>query len=241
MKTSLLKHVFCLAIALLPALGQADEIDLSKDFDSLGGNEMLLKKAKALDPKNRVSIVQKRVVDRRLRLEIGANYGGVVGGDSYMQTQTLGGNLDFHITPRWSIGGRYYNHFNSLTNEGRQVFDNARTARTNFGTDYQLPSIDYPLQSALGVVSFYPIYGKTNLFDLSVVQFDIYMLAGYGQVKLNSGWTDTMTAGGGFGFWLTQYLASRLEGRWQTYEDSSYAGSRRLDIGVMTVSLGLLL
>jgi len=53
-----------------------------------------------------VRIVQNRAVDRNLRLEIGANYGLVSGGDVYYRTQNLGANLDFHITPHWSIGAR---------------------------------------------------------------------------------------------------------------------------------------
>ncbi|MCM2282080.1 MAG: hypothetical protein NDI61_09565, partial [Bdellovibrionaceae bacterium] len=96
MKSQLLRTLILLAIAVLPAAARA-EIDLSKDFDSLGGNEKLYKRAKALDPKNKVSIVQKRVVDRERRLELGVNYGLNAGGDAYLSTQSFGGNVDFHI------------------------------------------------------------------------------------------------------------------------------------------------
>lgn len=236
MKKALVKTVTALALAILPALAHAD-IDVTKDFDSLGGNEKLYKRAKALDPKNKVSIVQKRVVDRSMRLELGVNYGLVAGGDSYLNTQNVGGNLDFHITPHVSIGGRFYNSYNSLTNEGKDIFENAQAQRAQ-GNPFRIVEINEPMQTALATVSVYPIYGKTNLFDIAVAQFDFYALAGYGQVKLEkTGWTDAITAGGGMGLWLTQHVSSRLEGRWQTYEDQG----RRLNAGIITVGLGLML
>lgn len=232
-----------MAVAVLPALAQAKDIDLGKDFDSLGGNEKLYKRAKALDPKNRVSIVQKRVVDRDLRLELGVNYGVNAGGDAYLTTQNLGGGVDFHINPRWSVGGRFYTHYNSLTSEGRAAFDDARRRRLTDPSDpnIRVSPTDHPESTMLGTVSWYPVYGKTNLFDLAVVQFDMYTLAGYGRVKLKSGWSDAITAGGGVGFWLTQHVSSRIEGRWQTYEDRPDDRTRRLNVGILTVSLGLML
>lgn len=242
MTSRLIKSLAIIAVALMPALAQA-KIDLSKDFDSLGGNEKLYKRAKALDPKNRVSIVQKRVVDRNRRLELGVNYGIDAGGDAYLNTQNLGGNVDFHITPRWSVGGRFYTHYNSLTSEGRSAYEDARRRRLADPNDpnIRISPTDHPEQTMLGTVSWYPVYGKTNLFDLAVVQFDVYTLAGYGRVKLKSGWSEAITAGGGIGFWLTQHVSSRIEGRWQTHEDRPDNQTRRLNVGILTVSLGILL
>ncbi len=244
MKSLLVKTLALAVIAAAPALAQAArDIDLGKDFDSLGGNEKLYKRAKALDPENRVSIVQKRVVDRDLRLELGVNYGVNAGGDAYVSTQNLGGNIDFHITPRWSVGGRFYTHYNSLTNEGRAAYEDARRRRLTDPSDpnIRVSPTDHPERTMLGTVSWYPVYGKTNLFDLAVVQFDLYTLAGYGRVKLKSGWSEAITAGGGIGFWLTQHVSSRIEGRWQTYEDRPDDQARRLNVGILTVSLGLML
>jgi hypothetical protein len=39
------------------------------------------------------------------------------------------------------------------------------------------------------------------------------------------------------GLWLSQHVTSRIEGRWQTYEDVD----RRLHAGIFTVGLGLML
>jgi outer membrane beta-barrel protein len=85
------------------------------------------------------------------------------------------------------------------------------------------------------------MYGKINFFDVSVVQFDIYSLAGAGTMQLSSGSTPTYTAGGGIGFWLSQHVTSRLEVRYQNYQDTVYTGSRNLNLIVANLGLGVLL
>ncbi|MEQ1878398.1 MAG: outer membrane beta-barrel domain-containing protein [Bdellovibrionia bacterium] len=230
-----------LLFTLFIGLSQASALDIKKDFDSLGGNSDIRKRAKDLDPNNRVRVVQNRAVDRNLRLELGINGGLVSGADSYVKTQNLGGNLDFHITPRWSLGLRYYQSYNTLTNEGQQVYENARTQQAIAGDFNNLPKIDYPIETGLAVINWYPFYGKMALFDSSVAHFDVYVLAGGGRTKLYSGSTNTYTAGGGVGIWLGQHFTTRLEGRYQTYEDLPDYGGRKVDSAVFNLGLGLLL
>src|SRR6266404_1813185 len=87
--------------------------DLTQEMDALGANKELMKKARAIDPDNKVRVVQNRQVDRNYRLEVGLNYGAsAAGGDPYVNTTMLGGEMDFHINPRWSIGARYQNYQN---------------------------------------------------------------------------------------------------------------------------------
>ena len=90
-------------------------INMETQMDSLGSNQDIIDKARALQPNNSMRIVQKRAVDRDLRLELGLNYGYVAGGDTYIQTQNLGASLDFHFTPRWSLGVRYTDNRNEFT------------------------------------------------------------------------------------------------------------------------------
>lgn len=214
--------------------------DLTKDMDALGANRELMKKAKSIDPKNRIRVVQNREVDRYMRLEIGVNYGMNSGGDPYIDTTIMGGQFDFHVTPRWSIGARYYNASNTLNKEGEAVFKDAEQRRKS-DPDYRIPATDYAKDSWLIVGNWYPIYGKMNLFDATVSQFDIYVLGGYGQVNLASGSAPTYTAGGGVGLWLTQHVASRLEARWQGYQDKVYTGSRDINQTVLTATVSFLL
>ncbi len=215
--------------------------DLNKGFNSLGASEGVISKAKALDTKNKVQIVQNRLVDRTMRFEIGANIAGAAGGDSYVKSTGTGANLDFHFTPQWSVGLRYMRAGNELTSQGKRVFGNYEDGLTS-----QVPDISFPLESAMGVINWYPIYGKLNMFNISVVQFDIYALAGGGQVTLGGLDRDdytapTYTAGGGVGFWINQHLTARFELRWQGYKDEVFSGSRTINQTIGTVGIGILL
>lgn len=213
---------------------------LLDDMNSLGGNKKLIKMARDIDPDNKVRIVQNRLVDRNWRLELGVNYGTFAGGDPYLNTDALGASIDLHVNPMFSFGFRYYNHSNSLTSEGERRVQEAQSARAA-GVDPGRPATDVPLDSYLGVINIYPTYGKLNLLNLSVVHFDFYLLGGAGQIQLESGYTDTYTAGAGLGVWFTQHLSTRFEARYQTYEDRVFDQSRSLDMTVFSASLGVLL
>lgn len=221
--------VLAIALSATQALASA-----SGDLDSLGSNAAVIRKAKRFNSSNKVRIVQNRLVDRDLRLELGVNYGPVSNGPSYLSTQNLGAQLDFHIVPQFSIGGRYIKSNNSFTPEGRRMVETAE--KTGAFAD-----IDRPQEQWLATATWYMLYGKLNMFDAGVSQFDIYTVAGAGQITLDSGATPTYTAGAGAGFWWSKHFTSRLEARWQGYEDKVYTGSRQMNVIVAQVGLGILL
>lgn len=233
-----MKRMILTAILLFASLAHAQ--DLGDDLNALGGNEALMERAQALSPHNRVTIVQNRAVDRSLRLELGLNMTQASGGDPYLDTIQKGVMVDFHFSPRFSAGVRYNEYENALSNEGQRRYDEAEQ-RSKQGLEWLIPEIDSPLNETMGVISFYPIYGKLNLFDLTVAQFDIYTLAGYGQMQLASGPTDTWTAGLGTGIWLSQHFSTRLEARYQSYEDQVRTGSRDQNMTIVTATIGFLL
>ena len=216
------------------------ERDVKVEIDSLGGNDALVERAKLLDTDNQTRIVQKRTVDRYSRIEASFGGGIVTGGDSYMNTNGVNGSLQWHFSPRISLGVSYSKHYNSLTNEGRTVFDEAQR-RQQRGDNFEVPDIDYPIQSTMAFVNIYPIYGKLNFFNLGISQFDLYAQVGYGKIELSSGSTDTYSAGGGAGIWWSNYFTTRFETKWQRYSDKVYTGSRQLDLVVISGSIGLML
>jgi outer membrane beta-barrel protein len=227
----------------LPLWAQTSAEDINKDFDSLGDNRIILEKAKALNPEKEVSIVQDRLVSRRNRFEISPEYAGTFGGDTYTKSQSLGVNVNYHFNPNWSVGARYSYFFNQLTPEGKSLYNRAYQ-------DYQanpnnptatIPQVDYPKSEAMALVNWYPIYGKMNLFDKAITHFDLYGVLGYGQVELNSGSSPTYTVGGGFGFWHTQHLTTRIEMRYQNYKAQYYTGTKSLDLAIASVQMGWLL
>ena len=218
---------------------QQSDRDLVQDMDSMGSDSEVVRRAREMSGESKVEVVQNRAVDRTNRHEFGINYGANAFGDSYLFTQNLGGQYDYHINNHWSVGARYYSHFNNLTREGKNLYDNANN-RYNSGQPFRYPQLDEPEYSGLATVTWYPIYGKTNFFDLNVVHFDFYTLGGYGKTKVNSGLKDTFTAGGGLGMWWSPYITSRLELRWETYEDENYLGNRRLNLAVASAGMGFM-
>ena len=206
-----------------------------KDFDSLGGNRVLYEKAQALSSDQKISIVQNRIVDRNLRLEFAPEVGMVLGGDSYLKTQSYGANLHFHINPHWSLGLKSFTHRNQLSAEGENLIENSNAAGRTL-----VPDIDYPKEENLLLVNWYPIYGKLNVLDYGVVHFDVYVLAGAGQMTLSSGKTGTQTAGGGIGFWISQHLTARAEMRYQSYKVHRLSGEDNLNITTGGLQLGYL-
>lgn len=229
-----------LILSSFMVIGSMAFADMENDMNSLGGNRELIRRARAINPDNKVQIVQNRTVDRHWRMELSLLSGLVAGGDPYVDSNQLGVNLDFHINPRWSVGARYSSMSNQLNSEGKRVFQTANDARAS-GQDVPRPAVDFASDTYLGVINWYPIYGKLNLLDLAIAQFDIYLLAGGGQIKLNSGMTSTWTAGGGMAVWLSQHLSTRFEARYQGYKDSIYSGSRQQDLTILSFSIGFIL
>ena len=230
---------FTLIFLFLPTLSLAAGV--YDDFDSLGNNKDIAKRARRLDPKNKVRIVQNRLVDRNYRLELGVNYGTVAGGDSYLNTSNLGGSVDFHFNPRWSVGVRYYRSYNELTNQGKQVFDEAKRQQQETGLSGDVVDVDFPVNTTFATINFYPIYGKLNFFDLGISQFDVYTLLGYGQVQTNNTSSPAYTLGAGVGLWLNNHFSTRFEARYQSYEDKVYSGTRDLNLTIFSFSIGLIL
>lgn len=210
---------------------------LMKDFDTLGGNDVLLDKARELNPDQRISIVQDRIVKRRNRLEIAPEVAGTLGGDPYNRTTGFALNGYFHINPHWALGAKYEYDTNTIRPEGQALIDQAMDERDR----NLVPDIDYPKSQALALVNWFPLYGKLNVFDLGVTHFDIYAVAGGGQVQLRSGSTGTWTAGGGIGFWFSQHLSTRLEVRYQTYEAKKFSGAEKMNLTVAGLQVGYLL
>ncbi len=218
----------------------AKSINVDQQMDQLGSNEEIIKKARALQPNNTMSIVQKRQVDRTNRFEIGASYGFIGNDDSYIESRNVGAMLEFHVTPRWSLGLRYNDYQNGLTSEGQKLYDIAKQNQ-QAGLGYQAPAIDYPLRSYMAMLSWYPIYGKVSWFESAVSQFDFYLTAGAGQMALYSGNTTTYTGGIGMGVWVNSFLTTRLEARYQNYQDRVASTDRNVDSFVLQFGIGFML
>lgn len=214
------------------------------EFDNLGGNQIILDKAKELNPDTNIEVVQDRMVNRRKRFEISTEYSGSMGGDdTYTRTQSAGLNVNFHLNNRWALGVKYNYSFNKLTAEGDAMVDAAYAdyLANPYSPDQKFPEINYQKSETLALLNWYPVYGKMNLFESKIVQFDVYGLLGAGQVELKTGFTPTYTAGGGMGFWLTPKVTARVELRYQKYTVDYSTGPKSLDIAIASAQVGWLL
>ena len=211
---------------------------LASGFDSLGGNEELLERAKRYKKNKKVRIVQKRSVDRYNRLELSLMAGSSAGGDAYYNTNQYGGLVDFHITPKFSVGYKYQSFSNSLNSEGERVFD---TAQLNPRDTNNVIDLDFPVDSHQGVVSWYPIYGKTNFFDLTVIHFDIFTSLGAGTMNLDKGNSNITSFSAGTGIWWNNHLTSRFEINYQAYTDFVGGNTRANSLVSGNFLIGVLL
>lgn len=213
------------------------------DFDSLGGNGILFEKSKNIQPEKTVTIVQNRTIQKRNRIEIAPEFSGTFGGDTYSRTRSFGLNAQYHLNYNWSVGAKYNYSFNSLTPEGEALVDQAMA---DYNANPQTPTFAYPelnyqKSEVLALVNWYPIYGKFNMFDKSVVHFDFYLVGGAGQIQLARSSAPTYTAGTGLGFWMTNNLTTRLEMRYQNYNSEYLGVTKKMDVAVASVQMGWLL
>lgn len=225
----MIKKIFFILLVLW--FGRMAQADLLKDFDSLGGNDILMNRAKVLAPDKDVKIVQNRIVDRRWRNEFSGGYYNSIGGDSFLDTQMLTLNYHLHINPYWTIGASYFSAFNEFSKEGNFLIDQ----------NGLVPDVDQPQDGYEIIGNFSPIYGKLNMFGMGVVQFDVYAIASYGMIRLTSGETNTYTWGGGLGLWVSQHLTARLEIRQRFYEAQRFGGTTGVDTTNAGLSFGYLL
>lgn len=223
------------------AQGQAPRKNLNDDFQNLGDNKAVVERVRRLDSQQRIRVVQNRTVDRNNRIELSAMYNTLSGADTYVQTQNVGGMLSYHFTPRWSVGIEYQKSYNVLTSEGKRQYDLAYQEQLRDPASPQrFAAVDYPLSTTLASVSFYPIYGKMNVFDWTVVQFDLYTMLGAGKKTLSTGETDVLAVGLGTGIWLNSWLTARLEVRYEKYKDLLTSEQRDQNALTALASLGVL-
>jgi len=242
----IVKRLFVVILVLSAVQVRAD--DLMKDFDSLGGNKVLLDEAKSLSPDKRVKIVQKRIVNRFKRFEFLPEYEHVTSGEnSYLDTNSLAMSTQFHLNPHISFGLKYVYNMNKLTNEGKTLITTAQRRADLSGRvhdelkDPFIPQLNWPKEEKLAFVNFYPIYGKMNVFDMGVVQFDVYGLLSGGKIKLRYNSSNLYQAGLGIGLWWSQHLTIRLEVKYQTYKANYYDQTRKVENSAVSLGVGFLL
>ncbi len=221
---------------------QSTQEQIEKDFDSLGGNTVLLEKARALNPEVHTTIIQNRLVDRKNKIEISGLFDNSIGGDTYIRNSNLGLATQFHFNNQWSLGAKYGVTYNKLSNEGNSLVDQAIADHNANPSSSKapIPDIDYPKNWTMGFVNFYPIYGKISWLGQSISHFDIYAQLGYGNISLNSGGTNATSGAIGMGIWGHENVTTRIEMQYMSYEAKYFSGPLKLGITSASMQLGWL-
>ena len=234
----------CITILILLQFVAVAEADILDKIQSLGGNDVLYEKARILTPEKNITIVHKRLINRSFKNELNFEANNIVGGDVFLQTILFGLNYQFHISPYWSVGIKGYIAFNDLSSEGNDFVNHAINLRYNFNQLKPLvPDIDYMRYSSYLISNWYPIYGKLNLYDIGIGHYDIYILSGIGRVWLRRGGAIGFIAGGGFAFWISDNISTRIEVKYETYKAQrlSINSEQRLHLTSISLSVGYIL
>lgn len=153
-------------------------------------------------------VVQNRTFSKTHRLELGL-LGGITSSDPFLAIYHTGAKLGFYITEGFQIHVLGLTYLTSPNAAAKALSDLRTGANTN------PPSLFYG-----GGIEYSPIYGKISLFGKSIIHFDLYLTAGAGMTKTNSG--SYMTGYGGIGqlFFITKSIGIRTEYKMTLYNEN---------------------
>lgn len=220
-----MKRINCIAYGLLFVLLSANSFSANEDFDVevdqlLYSDELQdeaepkavkpkksykinkLSSLKFLAPFNDIAIIQKKYLAKTERFEVNPSL-GVILNDAFFVNQILSFRAAYHLTEKWGIEFNYAN----LSQSTKAVTDDL----SDMGVTTK--SIVVP-QSFIGIDAKYtPFYGKMSYLDSSIVPYEFYFTAGYGQTTTNQ-----ESKPGTFHFGLGQHfaLSKSLAIRWDT-------------------------
>jgi len=167
---------------------------------------------KKFDPTriDKVKSVQRKPVLKRGRLELTPMAMASVN-DAFFNHFALGGSATYYLHDSLGIGlsGVYW-YAHPRTDNVRIV----RRAQNSVLAVFESPDL-----AAMLDLVWTPIYGKMSLFNSWIVPLDFYVVAGFGAVKVGSRYRGAVQWGLGQRFFITDWMAFRLEVRDYIYVD----------------------
>lgn len=137
--------------------------------------------------------------------------------DSHIETQQGGGTYRYHINSDWSLGYRYSQYDNKLSEAGEDLFDKNAI----------LPISDYAVKSSEGFINYNTVYGKIKLTEKTIVYFDHYVSLGYATMALGSGEVPSYIVDTGFAFWLGKHMSLRTGLKNELYSLKTFEGEKK--------------
>ncbi|ASD64663.1 outer membrane beta-barrel domain-containing protein [Bdellovibrio bacteriovorus] len=176
------------------------------DFSGLG----------TLAPFQEISIIQKRFLPKTGRFQL---FGGLttVTNDPFFLTFGGVAKASYFMSESWGLELNYF----GLTTSNRQATDELREIN-----GVSTENLVYP-KSFIGVDLMYvPVYGKMTWFNETIVPFDLYLSAGYGNTETQSGESaGTVHLAAGQIFALSKAYAVRWDFSWNFFNAKGIDGS----------------
>jgi outer membrane beta-barrel protein len=180
--------------------------------------------------KDKLYTINKRYSSLTNRHEVSTFYGNNFTADSHIVSSQMGATYRYHIDPSFSVGIRYSEMANDLSESGKTLFrENARIVDTDFANN----STDV-------FMNFNFLYGKLAIGNSRVVYFDQYMALGVGSIDLASGVQSFATVDIGLAFWLGKNYSARFGVKNEMYTQRTRVESKRRNNAIGYMGIGYL-
>ncbi|MBD64253.1 MAG: hypothetical protein CME62_03545 [Halobacteriovoraceae bacterium] len=178
----------------------------------------------------KIYAVNARYSSLNKRFEVTMFGGNNFTGDSHIDSTNVGGTLRFHYNSRFSLGYRYTEYFNKLSEAGQTLYDSKEL----------LPDTDYAIKSTEGFLNVNTIYGKLRFTQNTIVYFDHYVSLGYGEIALARDEVQFYNLDTGFSFWMGKHMSARVGVRNEFYIQQKLKGKENAHNAQGYLELGYL-
>jgi outer membrane beta-barrel protein len=199
MKNLMLLLLLMNTTAFAQSSGQGEEVDLSK----------ITEKYWAEGKETELGVVQNRKYTTAKKIEIGMIF-GTISSDPFLSVHSLGGTVGYHFSPYTSV---HFTSWKSLVTSS----DALKTFETQTGAtvDTNKPQAYYGAEVKQNF-----LYGKASLFGKMIIYVDLFVLAGVGITKTESGNYFTPTLGIGQKIYLNERMSLNLDYRIMRYNET---------------------
>lgn len=210
---------------------------LLKDLNTLGENKFLVPYIKKTSTSSEVSVIQNRFYSRSTKQELLTGLAYITSGPAYFNTTGVSMLYKFYINSKWSVGIDYSYFSNSLSPAGLQIIKDGEAKLTNDPDFAFIPDLDFPKFSYTATASWYPSYGKFNLFN-KIMYFDLFLTSGVGQIVLKHKPSPLFLLSLGSSFWFTKKWTGRMELQSKLYKETWYSRKHNIMTTQVMLSTG---
>ncbi|MBE8221911.1 MAG: hypothetical protein HAW60_04190 [Bdellovibrionales bacterium] len=194
---------------------------LLNDLNTLGENKFLIPYIKKTSTSSEVSVIQNRFYSRDTKQELLTGFTYTTSGPAYFNTTGVSMLYKYYVSSKISVGINYSYFVNSLSPAGAQVIKDGRSKLKNDPDFAFIPDLDFPKFSYTATASWYPSYGKFNLFN-KIMYFDLFLSSGVGQIILKHKPSQLFLLSLGSSFWFTKKWTGRMELQSKLYKETWY-------------------